>query len=403
MAKLLLLVAYYLVFGAIYLGFIFHESHEPAIFQYSTNYFLFLLVLTSGLLVPPVLLIAIGKYGYKNILLVIVPPILLFSLAYGILAIRYYYTQIHLFDPYLQVPPPALATDRLEKPESVYRIIALGGSTTRNPLLPVDKRYPTVLQDILRAQYGQADIEVFNAGMDWYTTKHSLINYVTNLSDAEPDLIVVMHAVNDLYRSFSPPGFTIGPYHRLWSHFYGPAIYGARPPAFAQHLSSKIFWPSLTSVMYSQIRLKERDLALERYLSLEDFQRNLLHLIHYLKADGIPIIVMTQPFLFKENMSAKERASLWFGKMFCLTPSGFFYHEYPSPESLRRAMLAYNDITREMVRSEGGVLLLDLEPKIEKSLANFTDDVHYTAAGARQVAMAVAKKIDREMLVAGID
>ena len=66
-------------------------------------------------------------------------------------------------------------------------------------------------------------------------------------------------------------------------------------------------------------------------------------------------------------------------------------------------MLAYNDITREMVRSEGGVLLLDLEPKIEKSLANFTDDVHYTAAGARQVAMAVAKKIDREMLIAGID
>ena len=81
----------------------------------------------------------------------------------------------------------------------------------------------------------------------------------------------------------------------------------------------------------------------------------------------------------------------------------FFYNEYPSPESLRRAMLAYNDITRNIVRSEGGVLLLDLEPKIEKSLANFTDDVHYTAAGARQVAMAVAKKINREMLIEAAD
>ena len=55
-----------------------------------------------------------------------------------------YYTQIHLFDLYMQVPPPAFETDMLEKPESVFRIIALGGSTTRNPLLPVDKRYPTV-------------------------------------------------------------------------------------------------------------------------------------------------------------------------------------------------------------------------------------------------------------------
>ena len=63
-------------------------------------------------------------------------------------------------------------------------------------------------------------------------------------------------------------------------------------------------------------------------------------------------------------------------------------------------MLAYNGITREMLRSEGGGLLLELAPKIEKSLANSTDDLHYTAAGVRQVAMAVAKKIDREMLIA---
>ena len=54
--------------------------------------------------------------------------------------------------------------------------------------------------------------------MDWYTTKHSLINYVTNLRDAELDLIVVMHAVNDLYRSFFPPDFTIG--YAMCDFFY---------------------------------------------------------------------------------------------------------------------------------------------------------------------------------------
>ena len=36
------------------------------------------------------------------------------------------------------------------------------------------------------------------AGMDWYTTKHSLINYVTYYRDWQPDVVVVMHAINDL-------------------------------------------------------------------------------------------------------------------------------------------------------------------------------------------------------------
>ena len=92
----------------------------------------------------------------------------------------------------------------------------------------------------MRTQYEQSDIEVFNAGMDWYITKHSLINYVTNLRDAVPDLIVAMHAVNDLYRSFFPPDFTIGSYHRLWFHlrpgnFWGQAS-GVCTTSFVQDL-----------------------------------------------------------------------------------------------------------------------------------------------------------------------
>ena len=219
MPKAILIAAYYLAFAFLFAGFLLHESHEPAMLQYSGSYFVFLVALSSGFIVPPVMWLALRKFGHKNLLLAVVPSVLLIAVAYGAMALRYYYTQVHLFDPYLQVPPPSFSPERLEKPNGVFRILALGGSTTKNPLLPIEHRYPKVLQDLLREQYGSEDIEVFNGGMDWYTSKHSLINYVTNLRDSDPDLVVVMHAVNDLYRSFSPDGFAIGPYHRLWSHF----------------------------------------------------------------------------------------------------------------------------------------------------------------------------------------
>jgi lysophospholipase L1-like esterase len=315
------------------------------------------------------------------------------------LSLRYYYTQTHLFDPYLQVPPPSFGPGQLEKPADRYRIIALGGSTTRNPLLAVEHRYPTVLQSLLRAQYGREDLEVFNGGMDWYTSKHSLINYVTNLRDGDPDLVVVMHAVNDMYRSFSPTGFAVGPYHRLWSHFYGPSIYGAKPPSFEQHISSKVVWPSVASVMFSRVRLVERDLPLERFVSRADFERNMRSLLTVLEADGVPVILMTQPFLFKDEMTPEERATLWFGRTFCLSSTESLRSEYPSPRSLAAAMRAYNETVRVLAGEGENVMLLEAESNLAKSLDNFTDDVHYTPAGARRLATAVQEKIGQAGLI----
>lgn len=47
----------------------------------------------------------------------------------------------------------------------------------------------------------------------------------------------------ELYRSFSAPDYTLDPYDRAWSHYYGPLLHGAAPPTFAQHiLSVPIAW-----------------------------------------------------------------------------------------------------------------------------------------------------------------
>lgn len=85
--------------------------------------------------------------------------------------------------------------------------------------------------------------------------KHSLISYVTYYTHWRPDVVIVMHGINDLTRSFSPPYFAVGPYNEQWTHFCGPAIYGARPPTFEQHLLHTLFMPMIDG-WYYQLRAR---------------------------------------------------------------------------------------------------------------------------------------------------
>jgi len=321
----------------------------------------------------------------------LIPTICLIFIVYISSSAYYYQSRIHAFDPFLQAKPPS--PEFTEKSKETFRILALGGSTTFNRDLDKKDRYPGVLQDLVQKSNPELNIEVFNAGMDWYTTKHSLINYITNLREWQPDLVIVMHAINDLYRSFSDPDFTIKPYDRLWSHFYGPSINGAKPPQFARYLLGR-----LSNAWFSELRYRERNLPLQRYVSLNDFRRHLGYLIHHLKRDNVQVVLMTEPFLFKDNMSAEELSLLWFGKAFCKEKTGLFSYEYPSPSSLRVAMDAFNAAIKELARQEN-VMLIDLEPKIAKNVENFLDDVHYTAKGSHRVAELAAREIHDARLV----
>ena len=60
----------------------------------------------------------------------------------------YYATQEHLFDPFLQMPPNPYEFST-ETDTNTFRILCLGGSTTRNVRLDTMDRYPSVLHQIL--------------------------------------------------------------------------------------------------------------------------------------------------------------------------------------------------------------------------------------------------------------
>ncbi|UCD55392.1 MAG: hypothetical protein JSV93_00925 [Candidatus Omnitrophota bacterium] len=326
----------------------------------------------------------------------IIPFFILIVFLYFVFSLRYYYTREYLFDPFLQNQFKQFKNQSIDKNDNTFRIICLGGSTTGNFALPVEKRYPNTLHRILQNYYPSVDIEVLNAGTNWYTTKHSLISYVTYYEDWNPDLIIVMHAINDLARSFSPVDFAMGEYNDLWTHFYGSAINAAKSPTFEQHILR--YFETPLNAWYSKLRFLERDYSVKRYISLPAFKKNLTKLVKYIKNNKSDIILVTQPSLYKEDMREDELRLLYFGRTISNMRLNFIQREYPSPQSFCQAMKLFNKTVKE-VSSKEGVILIDADNAVSKDLRNFRDDVHYTERGAETLAEIIAEKIIDERLI----
>ncbi len=99
------------------------------------------------------------------------------------------------------------------KPEPGFRILCLGGSTTFGTGSPADSlTYPALLQTALRSALPQRGIEVLNAGVPGYTTAESYLN-LGRLAHLQPDLVLVLHAVNDIAFGEQFPAFYSDPDH----------------------------------------------------------------------------------------------------------------------------------------------------------------------------------------------
>ena len=83
----------------------------------------------------------------------------------------------------------------IPKPDGVFRIVALGGSTTFGHALAADETWPAQLQRLLREQNPQ--VEVVNLGAPGYYSLDSVVNLATHGLPHEPDMVIVYHGIND--------------------------------------------------------------------------------------------------------------------------------------------------------------------------------------------------------------
>lgn len=291
------------------------------------------------------------------------------------------------FDPFLQIQPALSKVLYTPKTENEVRILFLGGSTTRCATLPESERFTEILYGKLLKQYPHLKITVFNAGMDWFTTRHSLTAYTQYYKIFNADIVIMMHAINDVVRSFTPLGVASDAFRYDYSHFYGPSAHAAipektYPERIIQHLDN-FYHKNLLGITD-----KDTDFDTSSFKSVKSFKYYYTLLLRQIKSDGAQAIVMSEPFFYKNNMSESEKSTLWFSKAFCYNQSENNYKPYgrhlASVNSLKDAMHWFNEISKKIAEREEA-MFIDVEAMIKKDSLHFTDDVHYTAKASVEV------------------
>jgi hypothetical protein len=370
-------------------GLVFHSSQgDDLIFdRYTTPYGLLLFAAT-------VAWVGINIWAWKRrqslggILASIAITLLL---AMVLLPPAYIYLQQkslkqHVFGP---IKPEAHAFFQIEKapplPEPLpgaFRVLVLGGSTTYGSKLERSEAYPAVLESLLRDDSPDRSIQVFNAGVPWHTTMHSLLRYVSRFSDWKPHVVIVLHAFNDIFQT-SEGKLSSGAYRSDYGHFFGALGKRVNPrDQFSDLVNSLVTQNWLARTLYSDFRDVPGEVSIAKVdltRALPAFRRNLQQLIHRVTQDDARLVLATQPYLYHDDMTAEESDSLFYD---------YYYRDYaivPSIDEQIAAMDAFNAAVRELA-SPPDVMLVDLEQLVPKSSGLMYDDVHYTVPGAAGVA-----------------
>jgi hypothetical protein len=416
-----------MVFGV---GFLLHTDFEPAVFgKYGGGYFAFLLawwlVLTpltfffvQFVLRTQRIELSAGTAWHVRPSLKILLCILLYWGAASIVE-----HQIHKrsgegvatpmrsdeFHPYLQnVMRPSrtrFETNRwgyrgveIEKPKpvGVFRIFCLGGSTTASVPLKSAQTYPEQLAARLRKAHPEVIFEIQNAGGEWHTTQHSLFKLLTDIRSFDPDLILCYHAINDLCRSLTPDLFSHGTYRADYRHYFGPVAGLARPEESRWPIVRMRLGYCFSDLSMHRVRIvgpegagvrgmtmaflpKAEEVDVEHWQSLGAFRRNLTDLCSICREAKIDLILASQPFLYRPDLTAHEQSLLW-------TPISHQWDgKRPSLAAMIRGMERFNAATAEIAKVRG-VGFVDLEAVVPKTLEYLYDDVHYTAKACDVIA-----------------
>ncbi len=282
-----------------------------------------------------------------------------------------------------------------DKSDSTFRIVCIGGSTTYSTGVDDYKQsYPFLLEKALN-EYG-VKAEVINAGVRGYNSLQSYINYITKVEDLNPDMLLVYHAVNDIWtRTVWPPeaykADQSGSYTVQTSH-KSKAIRSLSivrvPLIFAGIFRPEGNWNSVI-----KIQATNHSVELEKQLDNETYPLGIF--------ENVPLDSMlktNKPIFFCRNIEKLVRDAKTNGTQVVL--STFTYSkthpEYMAElklEPLKNGIAEHNEIIRTLSQ-EYNLPLLDLENTLIPKNEWLTDGMHFNAEGNQMR----AKKITEFLL-----
>jgi GDSL-like Lipase/Acylhydrolase family len=300
---------------------------------------------------------------------------------------------------------------------SEYRIVCLGGSTTESLLNDQDRIWTTLLEKRLGQLPDGRRPWVGNMGKAGLTSSHHLVQ-LKHLDLYDPDLIVVLVGSSDfmsrLKQGDKNPSLADQPEDERTLE---EQAFAALPDEFlfdqpATWYRSTRLWRRASvlfgrSVLSGSQQQDQYGLSLERWramraggkrsdklpsleASLDSYERTLKQIVGLAQNFGAPIVLLTQPSIWRAGLTDQEKGQLWMGGVgdFRDVPGSLYYE----PEALERGIDAYNQRLLKLCR-ETTAHCIDLAKAVPKSTDYFYDDEHFTDRGQEFVAGRVAEGV----------
>jgi lysophospholipase L1-like esterase len=283
-------------------------------------------------------------------------------------------------------------------------IIAVGGSTTECPFLDDTTEWPHLLMELLNSSAEARPVLVENAGVNGHTTVEHLALLESMRVLRQADLLLFLTGINDLIATLAFEG------RPTEAALEKRAARTAQPIAWRERYAA----PAYTHLRLFQLvnaarkRLLPQEVETGEWLQgyrlqrsrgpvlplpdltvgLEEYRTRILRLTRRCRELGKRAVFLTQPTMWRGDLSTAEQRLLWFGRVGRLDhPRGF-----ASSGDLARAMELYNQTLLGVCR-EQGLECYDLAEAIPKGSSSFFDDCHFTEKGAGQVARFLAGKL----------
>jgi lysophospholipase L1-like esterase len=290
----------------------------------------------------------------------------------------------------------------IDKPTDVRRVFCIGGSTTECAYIDDKYVWTQKLNERLQAKMPSGvTVDVINAGRAGDTTREHITMLAQRIIPFDPDLVIVLAGINDLSLQMA---VDYSPYREDNRSRYNPYYMGWVPKV--KYLSCSIsqimrrflymrrgrwrrtergnFAMDLEGDWIYKARKWRSKLPIEQlsdasHYPIPEFEQNLRSLIGICNAHDIPIILMTQPSMFRSDLNEYEESLLW------LAPGGRRY----SPSDMALLLSRYNECTRSIAK-KFGVLLIDLAAQLPRDTSVFYDDCHFNFAGCDEISKIIA-------------
>jgi hypothetical protein len=287
-----------------------------------------------------------------------------------------------------------LPYNRYDKPD--LTVVFLGGSTVACIYVDEDQRYPYLAGQLLEQKTGKK-ITSINSGVGGNNSLHSIDILLNKIFPMKPDVVVMMHNINDLvaliydqtYWGNNPTRQPIVNFYfyknlsgfkalsTLARDMYIPNLHAA-----TRILSHKIFGKKVKDQDDEFAYIRGKKLLIDEAAITDEFKMNLQTFINICRARRITPVLMTQFNRYKPNPDPKVMAAM----------QGF---ESDSGISVGEFMALYanfNEAIRE-VGKQNGVQVIDLARLIPQDSKYIYDVVHLNTKGSQLAAQVISDQL----------